>query len=623
MTCIANHFLYRNINDSKSLRILRVHGSCSVNSPIECDLLERSLEDKELKYEPISYCWEGQEPTQTLLCEGQDLPVTKNCESALKRFRPTSNNETRLLWIDAVCINQGATRERSHQVKLMGKIFNRADHVLIWLGDSEERNGQGKSIGRSPSVRTFDWLVMLADAAMHHDIQRRDDRLLKLTFEPEASDLKEFVLQVPWFKRLWVVQEIVLSKSATLVYGQREASLDAIIKAKEILGSMEKLGKNSAGNASQSLWNAFATHHQGSHLLELSRSDKGLDESALCHFIAETRFSGTSDSRDKILALYGLLADYGVPLTSRWARAHSQYDVLGPDWASSKHSIGLEDDTCPWDPYTKPFFRFETGGQQLVLKGLSIDTISERSPLCYMHADERLGDVRDYTFWTRNPSISDLDWEALREAYPQHTTAILRLWNIKALQDFTSTALDGSPSEASDASVLALHHSLMSQVRHVTTVEREGMARTGFRILCTDWNCPGDDREPNHQWMLNYLSMPTTTRNHALLNRLAKTQEYRALERISRSSFCKELLHHVGRICYKTIFKTASGRIGIAPWSIQSGDEVMLFSGVRVPLIVRRPGQQYRLVAHAHVEGIMHGEAWSQDSSALSEICLI
>ena len=459
---------------------------------------------------------------------------------------------------------------------------------------------------------------------------------------------------MPWFKRLWAVQEIVLCKGATLVCGRFEASLDAIIKAKLILGDMESLGKASAESASQSLWNAFATHHQGSHILGLSRSYKSLDESILCHFLAETRFSGTSDSRDKILALHSLLTKYGVPLpepdysksaatiyreatitiiqTFRSLRILEQVDGLGPipnmtswvpDWSSSKHSIGLEDDTCADVPFSEPSFQFRNRGQQLILKGIGVDTVTIRSPFCNMHADERLGHLKDYTSWTRNPSISDLDWETMRHANPHYTPAILRLWNVRVLQDFASIALNGSPIEASDASILALHHSLMSQVRHKIAAEREDKARAAIRTLCTAWNHPEDNEEPDRQWMLTYLNIPRKTPSDALLNNLTETHEYKALERISRSSYCKELFHHVGRTRYKTIFKTASGRTGIAPWSIQSGDEIMLFSGVRLPLITRRLGQQYRLIAHANVHGIMHGEAWPQDSAALSEICLI
>ena len=474
-----------------------------------------------------------------------------------------------------------------------------------------------------------------------------------MTYVGVVLDLKEFVLQVPWFKRLWAVQEIVLSKGATLVYGQFEASLDAILEAKVILRKMASLGKANADGACQSLWNAFATHHQGSHLLELSRSYKNLAEDIICRFLAETRFSETSDSRDKILALYSLLTNYGIPLPepdySKSAaaiyrqttitiiqatgslRILEQVDGLGPtpnmtswvpDWAASKHSIGLEDDTCPSLPFTKPHFQFKNGGQQLILKGIGIDVITTRSSFCYMHTDERLGTLRDYTSWTRNPPILDVNWEAIRQANPSYTPAILRLNNIKALQDFADIALDGTPTEASDASILALHHSLMSQVRHNLAVESEGKARSGFRTLCTEWNDPEDDQEPDHQWILTHLSIPNSTPNSTLLSELANTQEYRALERMSRSTFCRHI-HHIGRIRYKTIFKTASGRTGIAPWSIRSGDEIMLFSGMRLPLVTRRCGQQYRLIAHAHVGGIMHGEAWPQDTSALGEVCLV
>ena len=41
------------------------------------------------------------------------------------------------LWIDAICIDQGATTERIHQVALMGDIYIQAAEVLVWLGQGD------------------------------------------------------------------------------------------------------------------------------------------------------------------------------------------------------------------------------------------------------------------------------------------------------------------------------------------------------------------------------------------------------------------------------------------------------------------------------------------------------
>ena len=41
-------------------------------------------------------------------------------------YHPRLKNETRMLWIDAICINQQNTNERSHAVAQMGNIYNKS-----------------------------------------------------------------------------------------------------------------------------------------------------------------------------------------------------------------------------------------------------------------------------------------------------------------------------------------------------------------------------------------------------------------------------------------------------------------------------------------------------------------
>lgn len=62
-----------------------------------------------------------------------------NCESALRRLR--NAEEIQILWIDSICINQNpdAVDERNQQVALMGEIYRNAKHVVVWIGESDER----------------------------------------------------------------------------------------------------------------------------------------------------------------------------------------------------------------------------------------------------------------------------------------------------------------------------------------------------------------------------------------------------------------------------------------------------------------------------------------------------
>jgi hypothetical protein len=61
----------------------------------------------------------------------EDFAVTEYLHAALEHLR--NEDEDRILWIDAVCINQDEPNERGHQVQQMESIYECARQVIIWL----------------------------------------------------------------------------------------------------------------------------------------------------------------------------------------------------------------------------------------------------------------------------------------------------------------------------------------------------------------------------------------------------------------------------------------------------------------------------------------------------------
>jgi hypothetical protein len=68
---------------------------------------------------------------------------------------------------------------------------------------------------------------------------------------------------------------------------------------------------------------------------------------------------------------------------------------------------------------------------------------------------------------------------------------------------------------------------------------------------------------------------------------------------------------------HKTFLLTRDGYMGTCPRWAEAGDSVVLIAGLKVPFIVRKAGEYYRLIGPAYIEGIMHGERW-QESEARS-----
>lgn len=91
-----------------------------------------SLDDNPV-YETISYVWGDGKVRKPIVVNGSRIEVTVNLFSALRRFRRPDT--PRVLWADAVCIDQGDKNERSSQVRLMGRVYEECWQVLIWLGE--------------------------------------------------------------------------------------------------------------------------------------------------------------------------------------------------------------------------------------------------------------------------------------------------------------------------------------------------------------------------------------------------------------------------------------------------------------------------------------------------------
>ncbi len=112
------------------IRLIHIEAG-SDESPIVVRLVSTKL-DSAPPYEGLSYTWGIVEFTSTVTCDGGPLPVTQNLYDALKYLR--QSDKERIMWIDAICINQTNDVERSKQVGIMKDIYKKAIHVVLWLG---------------------------------------------------------------------------------------------------------------------------------------------------------------------------------------------------------------------------------------------------------------------------------------------------------------------------------------------------------------------------------------------------------------------------------------------------------------------------------------------------------
>ncbi|KUJ13322.1 HET-domain-containing protein, partial [Mollisia scopiformis] len=129
-----SHFTYNPLDTLQSeIRLISLQPSQHDND-IECQLLSANLDEQPV-FEALSYEWGP--PTPLSHCswiklDGHNSPVRENLRAALSCLR--FKDKARIIWIDALCINQKDVKERNHQVAQMGKIYSQASRVIAWLG---------------------------------------------------------------------------------------------------------------------------------------------------------------------------------------------------------------------------------------------------------------------------------------------------------------------------------------------------------------------------------------------------------------------------------------------------------------------------------------------------------
>lgn len=128
--------IYRPLpTDQKAFRLLTLKPG-KRNDLIRCTLHHSRLDVDPLPvYETISYCW-GDASVRDVIKVGKRLvSVPASSAAALRRVR--LQHSSRIVWIDAVCINQEDFFECSSQVLLMRDVFSKGIRGLVYLGEDD------------------------------------------------------------------------------------------------------------------------------------------------------------------------------------------------------------------------------------------------------------------------------------------------------------------------------------------------------------------------------------------------------------------------------------------------------------------------------------------------------
>jgi hypothetical protein len=111
----------------RDIRLVKM-GSRVWSDDITCTIDTVSLDHSPV-YDTLSYVWGDPRVQKHIQLAGNSFSVINNLWTVLRRLRlPTAS---RVLWIDAICINQNDNDEKSHQVAMMGDIYSNSRKTLI------------------------------------------------------------------------------------------------------------------------------------------------------------------------------------------------------------------------------------------------------------------------------------------------------------------------------------------------------------------------------------------------------------------------------------------------------------------------------------------------------------
>lgn len=529
-------------------------------------------------YEALSYTWHGQALTENVLCDGRLLPVTRSLLEALQSLRRLTTS--RLLWIDAICINQADLLERSHQVGLMRLIYNRAALVISWLGKEDEY-----------TATAFQFIEKIikehvsADASLHAspdaiwDKQTMDAMRLPHFPSYEWEALAR-LFERTYFRRIWVVQELVVSSNAVVRCGFltiRWESVEYIARSLLSTGWIEALkqvyGSNVTPNFVQTISNCRAS------FAEL-KGGRGIPLSLL---LSATRRFQATEPRDKIIAVVGLadsrtvgmpisrIIDYGKPVAELYR------DVTG-NLIQSQRSLTLLS---------------------------SVEDISDRR----IHGLPSW--VPDYSVWQRHTVLG----ASIRVGHLNFHAAGFTALSCRWAEGSPLLAVDGfCQDEIKTVSAHAMEHRAQDRDVVLQWLQvAEPLIRNGALSIDAFWRTLiGDQGRHMYPAPEQYGTHFESYLAHANARKAGYPSVLKSGIDPSISHKANSLLYQaaLGYVApHRKFFTTKKGAVGLGPRSMRPGDLVCILSGGRVPFVARAERCGFRLVGESYVHGLMEGQA--------------
>lgn len=660
-------------DEIRLLELLPANPDEATDAPLRGRITHARLSDIP-EYTALSYCWNdkpyaaaGTSKADPILDVGADgiIVLTRNLFTGLHCARRKGHFDSRLFWVDQICINQQDLAEKAVQVALMKDIYKRAGLVLVWLGD-DTPTGDGR--------RALDFADRIAVCIDEKGLLSPEFDFFPITFKsndlglpPIHTAVIEYMslmilLTRPWFTRSWVVQEVSLGDMAEkrVLLGDTEMSFNAVATAllfcvKSIEFLLDWVPAESRA--------AFRALIQSS---VFSKREEGRPSRALLDVLVRHRGCQATLARDKVFAFLnisddserlGIKAEYTVctkkvmidtamaiiqqydnldifssanawpPLTTNpdgtpmdkcmdgtvpcQATDHApRLPSWAPDWSRASYAPSFQSRGDFGEYFTNyrasadsvKEVHFREDNTQMGLHGRIIDQIVAVGPGFVESQGLDIGThYRIMKSWGDFYGI----WDRKRkgETYATNEPLLTAFVNLVTCGGKDVTIQSSKPVPAQDKS-----SGKEPWLGDGDFTAQFNMLMVVFHanwVIESIW--PGVAANPvANNVMYAIFGVPLILWAH-ILSKLGLGARLSTVSSGFRQRF-------FASVNYRRLIQTKSGFIGLASPQVQPNDWIGLFSGGAVPLVVRdvqiESDLLLQMVGDAYVHGMMFGDAW-------------
>ena len=495
----------------------------------------------------------------------------------------------------------------------MRKIYSKAERVIGWLGPDENGGSQAlktfeclfRNVVRYPD--NFEWVRRMPELFRINGTYTTDsgekyqsnDRLEKMLL----------FLRRPFWRRVWIVQEMVLAVKLTLLYGDESTDMLEPDLFKIAIDKLGKIPQVRPQSAPLLVWARLYECVAPLRLLAGLRSLHPHRESqvnsiwnGISGFLAariQLQFHQTSDPRDHIYGLLGLIdmdivPDYGEDTTVadvylEVARYCLKTELMKPEFrnilalAGTRPSCNGLDNLTPVDlPSWVPDWRFPPPARVRLPRYPQSHAFPSNCGLQVQVIDGK---------WLRGSAVV---WDTVSRT--EHKTGWdLTEWDLAQKIDIEKPGDLAYPSGISrfKAMVILWHGGYDGSKTNMRDLQLNSDLFRSYEFLFF-----ANVAKP---WVskIGLHEMPKL--NHLIFGGNRPTSapmDHRELY-VTRS---RQLRYDI------RCFHTERGYIGFGPLATDVGDVICVLEGHKAPVILRRRGSHYIFVGDCDVVGIMNGE---------------